>query len=221
MHSTSLTELAYLIALTSSISAAVISPVSVLSRDTTSSDISIDDSTNSSSSSSSSSDMVLTHSLTSTSFTSLDVAQPSFCPYDSLNQPQPLLSYDVSTAPLAADCAHILDIINDTQPRGYWTFDTSDLEKGITLIGHRSCAFEMIKDEEVGEGGDGKNNSKKGTKQVKWGVEELKFYLGTWLQKQRHGRLGAVGEVDCWVEGDQKKEEGGVRVRWMVVRRQQ
>lgn len=86
----------------------------------------------------------------------------------------------------------------------------------------------MIKDGEISEGGDGKNDNNDNNKdknkkaeQVKWGVEELKFYLGTWLQNQRHGRLGAVGEVDCWVEGEQKKEEGGVRVRWMVVRQQQ
>ncbi|ESA42043.1 hypothetical protein GE21DRAFT_10603 [Neurospora crassa] len=78
----------------------------------------------------------------------------------------------------------------------------------------------MIKDGEVSEGDTEVENNKR-TEQVKWGVEELKFYLGTWLQKQRHGRLGAVGEVDCWVEGEQRKEEGGVRVRWMVVRRQQ
>ncbi|KAL0468110.1 hypothetical protein QR685DRAFT_574215 [Neurospora intermedia] len=235
MHSISQAlQLVYLIALTSSISAAIISPVSIhVSRDNTSSSTSIDDSTNSSgptnssdssnssnsSKSSNSSDLVLNHSLTSTStsFTSLDIAQaqPSFCPYDSLTQPQPLLLYDLSTTPLVSDCAHILDIINDTQPRGYWTFDTSDLEKGITLIGYGSCAF-MIKDGEISEGGDGKNDNNDNNKdknkkaeQVKWGVEELKFYLGTWLQNQRHGRLGAVGEVDCWVEGEQKKEEGG------------
>ncbi|KAJ4342139.1 hypothetical protein N0V85_009849, partial [Neurospora sp. IMI 360204] len=96
--------------------------------------------------------------------------KPDFCPYDLVEQPQPLLSYD-NKAPLASDCGHIVDLMNDTNRRGYWTFDIADLEKGIILINYKSCAFKMVKDGEITGG--------KKVEQFKWGVEELKFYLGT------------------------------------------
>ncbi|KAK3348490.1 hypothetical protein B0H65DRAFT_463541 [Neurospora tetraspora] len=204
-------------------SAAVISPVS---RGTTSG-ISVDDNFKTRDSANSSSDLDWNQSLNFTSTTSSDgdliakrrtdsgtytsitppAKQPDFCPYDLVEQPQPLLSYD-NKAPLASDCGHIVDLINDTKRRGSWTFDIADLEKGIILINYKSCAFKMVKDGEISGG--------KKIEQFKWGVEELKFYLGTWLQKQRHGRLGSVGSVNCWVEGERKKDEGGVRVKWMV-----
>ncbi|KAJ4344350.1 hypothetical protein N0V85_009802, partial [Neurospora sp. IMI 360204] len=182
-------------------SAAVISPVS---RDTTSS-ISVDDDFKTRDSTNSSSDLDWNQSLNFTftpspsdgdlltkrhtdsgTYTSITPPnkQPDFCPYDLIEQPQPLLSYD-NKAPLASDCGHIVDLVNDTNRRGYWTFDIADLEKGIILINYKSCAFKMVKNGEISGG--------KKVEQFKWGVEELKFYLGTWLQKQRHGRLGAVG----------------------------
>ncbi|CCC12873.1 hypothetical protein SMACR_08981 [Sordaria macrospora] len=146
--------------------------------------------------------------------------QPSFCPYDTINQPQPLLSYDATTAPLASDCGHIIDFIIDNNKQGYWTYDVTDLERkeGIVLMYYKTCAFKLVSDDGrvlVGAGGDGKDGNKK-SEQFRFGVEELKFYLGTWLEKQRHGRLGAKGVVDCWSEGVEKKDMGGVGVRWSV-----
>lgn len=107
----------------------------------------------------------------------------------------------------------MIDLIIDNNKQGYWTYDVADLEgKGIVLMYHKTCAFKMVSDE-----GRVLGDEMKKVEQFKFGVEELKFYLGTWLQKQRHGRLGAVGTMDCWSEGVEKKEEGGVGVKWSVV----
>ncbi|KAK1773795.1 hypothetical protein QBC45DRAFT_66424 [Copromyces sp. CBS 386.78] len=158
--------------------------------------------------------------------------QPTFCPYDTVNQPQPLLSYDPTTAPLASDCGYIIDLINDTKKQGYWTFSMTDLLDGFTLINYQSCAFRLVLDNErqeiLGGGGGGGGNGKKDGEKVeqlfKFGVEDLRFYLGSWLEKQRHGRLGAVGTVDCWAEGveNMKKDRKGTRtgvvgVKWIVM----
>lgn len=135
----------------------------------------------------------------------------------------------------------MVDFITNTNKAGFWTFDVSDPDfqdegKGVILMYYGTCAFKLALDrtpEGSGTGsgsGSGSGNGRvrflgegygdgEGMKKVEkfsFGMEELKFYMGRWLEKQRHGRVKVVGTMDCWSEGVEKKEGGGVGVRWSL-----
>ncbi|KAK3400742.1 hypothetical protein B0T20DRAFT_331153, partial [Sordaria brevicollis] len=148
------------------------------------------------------------------------VAQPRFCPYDPAKDPQPLLSYDNATAAKVEDCVAILDDINKKRPnsvyymeglRGYWTVDVALLQDdGFWLYRWGTCELRLqLAETEIASG-----NQKSG--QLYFGMVDVKTYMGSWLEKQKHGLLRATGETDCWDAGKDDGKEGWLRIKWTV-----